>query len=214
MKKEFLEAGKIVNTHGVRGEVKIQPWADSAEFLRDFHTLYLDGAPVRVLRSRVHKNMLIAALEGVDTVDAAMVLKNKVLSIRRRTPACRRGISFSRISWGHWWWTKPARSWASWPTCWIPLGTRSTWSEGGGRSSSPPCRPSSSARTRRRGASPCASLRGCDGTVKVDIMTLFPDTVSAVLGESILGRAAKKGILDIRCVQIRDYNHQQTVPSG
>ena len=36
-------------------------------------------------------------------------------------------------------------------------------------------------------------------------MTLFPDTVSAVLGESILGRAAKKGILDIRCVQIRDY---------
>ena len=83
MKKEFLEAGKIVNTHGVRGEVKIQPWADSAEFLRGFHTLYLDGAPVRVLRSRVHKNMLIAALEGVDTVDAAMVLKNKILSIRR-----------------------------------------------------------------------------------------------------------------------------------
>ena len=83
MKKEVLEAGKIVNTHGVRGEVKIQPWADSAEFLRGFHTLYLDGAPVRVLRSRVHKNMLIAALEGVDTVDAAMVLKNKVLSIRR-----------------------------------------------------------------------------------------------------------------------------------
>ena len=83
MKQEFLEAGKIVNTHGVRGEVKIQPWADSAEFLRDFHTLYLDGAPVRVLRSRVHKEMLIAALEGVDTVEAAMVLKNKVVSIRR-----------------------------------------------------------------------------------------------------------------------------------
>ena len=83
MKQEFLEAGKIVNTHGVRGEVKIQPWADSAEFLRDFHTLYLDGAPVRVLRSRVHKEMLIATLEGVDTVEAAMVLKNKVVSIRR-----------------------------------------------------------------------------------------------------------------------------------
>lgn len=41
--------------------------------------------------------------------------------------------------------------------------------------------------------------------MKVDIMTLFPDTMQAVLGESILGRAARKDILDIRCVQIRDY---------
>ncbi len=41
--------------------------------------------------------------------------------------------------------------------------------------------------------------------MKIDIMTLFPDTMRAVLGESILGRAAKKGILDIQCTQIRDY---------
>ena len=36
--------------------------------------------------------------------------------------------------------------------------------------------------------------------MKIDIMTLFPGTVDAVLHESILGRAAKKGIVDIRCV--------------
>lgn len=41
--------------------------------------------------------------------------------------------------------------------------------------------------------------------LRVDILTLFPETVSAVLHESILGRAAAKGILDIRCTQIRDY---------
>ena len=41
--------------------------------------------------------------------------------------------------------------------------------------------------------------------MKIDILTLFPETVDAVLHESILGRAAKKGIVDIRCVQIRDY---------
>ena len=41
--------------------------------------------------------------------------------------------------------------------------------------------------------------------MKIDILTLFPDTVDAVLHESILGRAAKKGIVDIRCIQIRDY---------
>ena len=40
---------------------------------------------------------------------------------------------------------------------------------------------------------------------RVDILTLFPGTVDAVLHESILGRAARKGILEIRCWQIRDY---------
>ncbi len=41
--------------------------------------------------------------------------------------------------------------------------------------------------------------------MKIDVLTLFPDTVDAVLHESILGRAAKKGLVDIRCFQIRDY---------
>ena len=48
MQKPYLEAGKIVNTHGVRGEVRIQPWADDAAFLLGFRTFYIDGAPVPV----------------------------------------------------------------------------------------------------------------------------------------------------------------------
>jgi len=83
MRKEFLEAGKIVNTHGIRGEVRIQPWADSASFLQDFDTLYIDGAPVRLLSARVHKHMLIAQLEGAEGIDAAIALKNKLVYIRR-----------------------------------------------------------------------------------------------------------------------------------
>lgn len=83
MKQQYLEAGKITNTHGVRGEVRITPWADSAAFLRSFRTFYIDGQPVRVLRSRVHKNQLIAQLEGYDDVNAAMTLKNKVIHIDR-----------------------------------------------------------------------------------------------------------------------------------
>ena len=43
MKERFIEAGEIVNTHGVRGEIKILPWTDSAEFLAAFRTLYIDG---------------------------------------------------------------------------------------------------------------------------------------------------------------------------
>ena len=84
MTNPYLEAGKIVNTHGVRGEVRIVPWADSAEFLRRIRTFYIDGNPYKVLRSRVHKNQLIAALEGVEDVNAAMTLKNRVVSIDRK----------------------------------------------------------------------------------------------------------------------------------
>ncbi|MCL2368072.1 MAG: 16S rRNA processing protein RimM, partial [Oscillospiraceae bacterium] len=83
MKKEFLEAGKIVNTHGVRGEVRILPWADSPGFLQGFSTLYIDGAPVKLLEGRVHKSFLIARFEGVTDINGAMALKNKLVSIRR-----------------------------------------------------------------------------------------------------------------------------------
>lgn len=44
-KQQYIEAGKIVNTHGVRGEVKIQVWLDSPEFMRRFKTLYIDSKP-------------------------------------------------------------------------------------------------------------------------------------------------------------------------
>ena len=63
-KKQYIEAGKIVNTHGVRGEVKIQVWLDSPEFLRRFKTVYIDGKPVKMLSSRTHKSFVIALLEG------------------------------------------------------------------------------------------------------------------------------------------------------
>ena len=90
MKKRYLEAGQIVNTHGVRGEVRIQPWADEAAFLTRFRRFYIDGAPVKVRSCRVHKQMCVAALEGVEDVNAAMALKGKVLFIDRedaRLPA-------------------------------------------------------------------------------------------------------------------------------
>ena len=83
MKNRFLEAGQIVNTHGIQGEVKIVPWCDSPEFLCGFDTLYIDGAPVKVRAARAHKGNVLARLEGVDDVNAAMRLKNKVVSIDR-----------------------------------------------------------------------------------------------------------------------------------
>ena len=83
MKKQFLEAGEIVNTHGIRGEVKINPWADSPEFLCQFATLYIDGVPIKVLSARPHQTCVLAQLEGVEDVNAAMRLKGKKIEIDR-----------------------------------------------------------------------------------------------------------------------------------
>ena len=43
MKLQFIEAGEIVTTHGIRGEVKVLPWLDSPEDLCDFDRCRIDG---------------------------------------------------------------------------------------------------------------------------------------------------------------------------
>ena len=94
LKERYLETGKIVNTHGIAGEVKILPWADSPDFLLDFDTLYIDGKPVKLLSARVHKNCVLAKLEGVDDVNAAMRLRDKVVSIDREDVELEEGAFF------------------------------------------------------------------------------------------------------------------------
>lgn len=94
MKKEFLEAGQIVSTHGVAGELRLQPWCDSPEFLRQFSTLYLDQKPVTVSSVRPNKSMAILKLDGVDDVEAAMKLKGKVLFFKRDDAALAPGTHF------------------------------------------------------------------------------------------------------------------------
>ena len=93
-KEQYLEAGQIVNTHGIRGEVKIVPWMDSPEALQRFKTLYIGGKGVKVRSSRVHKGCLIALLEGVDDVNAAMALKNKTVCIDRKDARLPKGRFF------------------------------------------------------------------------------------------------------------------------
>ena len=83
MNHPYLQTGKIVSTHGVHGEVKLLPWADGPEFLLQFHTLYLDGKAYQVEQSRVQKTCVLLKLEGVDTVEAASALRDKVVSIAR-----------------------------------------------------------------------------------------------------------------------------------
>ena len=84
--KPYLEAGQIVGTHGVRGEVRVQPWCDSPQQLATFKKLYWDAEgkkPVKV-KGRPHKNIALLTLEGITTVEAAQVLRGKMLYVDRR----------------------------------------------------------------------------------------------------------------------------------
>ncbi len=83
MKHNLLETGEIVNIHGIQGQVKIRPWADSPDFLVDFEELYVGDTLYTVHDARVHKDMVLAKFVGVDTTDAAMALRGKVISIDR-----------------------------------------------------------------------------------------------------------------------------------
>lgn len=86
MKKKFLETGKIVGTHGIRGMVRIQPWSDSGEFLSSFDRFFLDdkGADsIAVKDIHPHGNVVIAKLEGVDSIEQAEQLRGKVIYLDR-----------------------------------------------------------------------------------------------------------------------------------
>ena len=91
---EYIEVGQIVNTHGVRGEVKVQPWDVSPELLCGFKTFYMDGAPFRPTSKRVQGDMVLMKLPEVDDMDAAAALKRKVLSIRRNDVQLKPGEHF------------------------------------------------------------------------------------------------------------------------
>lgn len=93
-KKQYIEAGRIVNTHGVRGEVKIEVWLDSAEFLRSFKRVFIGEREMKIESSFVHKGFLIARLAGVEDVNAAMALKGREINILREDAKLPEGAFF------------------------------------------------------------------------------------------------------------------------
>ena len=96
MKKQYLDSGKIVGTHGIKGEVRIEPWCDSPEFLCAFKKLYLDekGQTFIEVKSRPHKNITLAKIKGVDTIEAAEKLRGKIIYINRDDITLDEGVNF------------------------------------------------------------------------------------------------------------------------
>ena len=85
MKKQYLEIGQIVTTHGIAGEVRVKPWCDTPDLLCEFERLFFDSGKKEVIieRARVHKNVVVMKLEGVNTMDDAVKLRNRILYAAR-----------------------------------------------------------------------------------------------------------------------------------
>lgn len=83
MKLEFLEAGEIVTTHGVRGEIKVLPWADGPEFLCDFSRVRIDGREYKVESCRVQKTCNLLKIAGIETVEDAQKMRGKTVEVFR-----------------------------------------------------------------------------------------------------------------------------------
>ncbi len=97
MKKDFLEVGEIVGTHGVRGEMRVNPWCDTPSFLKKFKNLYLDEKGEKSLdikSARDHGNVALIVADGIDTVEKAQAMRGKVLYIKRDDAKLQKGHYF------------------------------------------------------------------------------------------------------------------------
>ena len=93
-KQKFIEAGKITNTHGIAGEVRIEVWLDSPQFMKKFKRIFVNGSELNIVSARIHKECLIAKIDGINDINAAMPLKGKTVFIDRDDAKLPKGSYF------------------------------------------------------------------------------------------------------------------------
>ena len=85
--EKYIECGKIINTHGCHGGVKLDSWCNFPEELASLKKLFIlkNGAfeKIKVKKTSVFKQFVLAELDGVNDMDAAMALKNTVVYASR-----------------------------------------------------------------------------------------------------------------------------------
>ena len=91
---KYIRIAKIVGTHGVKGEIKLESEADSLEFIKKFKTFYIDKQPYDVEESRPHKGRLLVKLRSIDDKESAEELRNKAVFIWREEAKLPKGHYF------------------------------------------------------------------------------------------------------------------------
>lgn len=84
--KNYLKIGKIVSTKGLKGELVVECWCDSPEFLGNFKNLYIKNGKekLQVIKFRTHKRNAVILVENIDNIDKAEELRGHVLYINRK----------------------------------------------------------------------------------------------------------------------------------
>ena len=83
MKLAFIQAGEIVSTHGVRGEMKLLPWTDGPDFLLDYTRVRIGTKIYELEDCRIQKTCNLIKLSGVDTIEDAQALRGKTVELFR-----------------------------------------------------------------------------------------------------------------------------------
>ena len=99
MKKEYLECGRVCNAHGVRGILKVESWCDSPKVLASRKRVFVaekDGTfrEIKVLASSVSGALVLLTLEGIETREDAVAMKNTLLYLHREDIPLKKGEMF------------------------------------------------------------------------------------------------------------------------
>lgn len=99
MKKEYLECGKILSAHGVRGAVKIESWCDSPKVLAKQKRLFFAEVgggfrEAKIISSSLSGDFLLMTVEGIEDREQAQSLKNTVVYLKREDVPLKKGAYF------------------------------------------------------------------------------------------------------------------------
>lgn len=81
---EMMTIGQIVNTHGIKGEIKVFPLTDDSKRFKKLKSVYVDGIDTKIESVKIGTKVVILKLEGIDTPEQAEKYKLKYLEIDRR----------------------------------------------------------------------------------------------------------------------------------
>ena len=81
--KQFLEVGQIVNTFGLKGFLKVQPYTDDIKRFDRLETVYINKKKYQIEEVKYHKNMVLIKIKGIDKIEDAEMLRNLYIEVDR-----------------------------------------------------------------------------------------------------------------------------------
>lgn len=81
--EQFLTVGQIINTHGLKGELKIFPLTDDLRRFRKLKSVYIDGKIMNIVWCKLQTDKVILKIENIDTIEEAMKYRSKFLQVTR-----------------------------------------------------------------------------------------------------------------------------------